>query len=444
MFERLSDRISHTLRNLRGIGKIRESNIAEALSEVKASLLEADVQYKVVQSFVDSVRQKALGQEVLGSVEPGQQFVKILYDELLRILGGKSVEIPKVSGKPLKILLMGLQGSGKTTTAAKLAKFLRDDRRERPFLIPTDTVRPAAREQLEQLGAENSLPVFLSRDTDPVSICEAAIKAVECREVAANCLIFDTQGRLAVDKSLIGELKALREAVQPDLVFYVLDSMTGQDAVRSAEVFTQKIGFDGMIVTKLDGDARGGAALSVCVTTGKPIYFVGIGEKLEALERLHPDRLASRILGMGDIVTLVERAEKVVDLKAARELSKKIQKNQFTIEDFAEQIQAVKKMGSFEDLIGFLPGGQQMKKDLQGGIPENELKKTDAIIKSMTQQERRNFQIIDGNRRKRIANGSGTTVTDVNRFLKQFVQARSMLSRLGKVGVKGLRRGGGF
>ncbi len=442
MFDSLQDRLSRTFRNLRGLGKIREGNITDALDEVRASLLEADVSYRVVQSFIDSVREKAIGTQVVDQVEPGQQFVKIIFDELVRILGGSSAELPRPKDRALHILVVGLQGSGKTTTAAKLARFLRDDQGLRPLLVPADTARPAAREQLEQLGKENGLGVFSSRESSAAQVCKDAMRAVSQREVAANAIVFDTAGRLHIDDELMSELAIIRELVKPNLVLYVLDSMAGQDAVRSAETFNEKIGFNGVIVTKTDGDARGGAVLSVRLATGTPIYFVGTGEKVDALERLHPDRLASRILGMGDVVSLVEKAQEVMDAKEAQRLEQKLRKNQFTIEDFAEQMLAVRKMGSLEQIADYLPGGAQLKQAFAGGLPEKELTRIDAIIKSMTKRERVNHQIIDGSRRKRIANGSGTTVTDVNRFLKQFLQARNMMSRLSRVGVKGMRRGG--
>lgn len=441
MFDQLQDRLSKIFRNLQGLGKIREGNIQEALSEVRASLLEADVAYRVVQSFVDSVRGKALGRGVLESVRPGEQFIKILHDELVRLLGDESAELPKVSERPLKILLTGLQGSGKTTTAAKLARFFRDERKERPLLVPADSARPAAREQLEQLGKQNGLQVFVSRDPDAGNVCRSAMAGVEGREIAASVLFFDTAGRLAVDDGLMAELAGIREAVKPDLVLYVLDAMAGQDALRSAQTFHEKIGFDGVIVSKMDGDARGGAALSVRYVIGKPIYFLGVGEKVDALERLHPERLASRILGMGDVVSLVERAQRAVDAREAEEMARKLSRGRFTVEDFAEQLRAMRKMGSLEEIVGLLPGGAQVKKALSGGIPERELDRTDAILKSMTRKERRNDRILDGSRRKRIAAGSGTTAADVNRFLRQFTQAREMMSRMSRVGVKGLKRG---
>jgi signal recognition particle subunit SRP54 len=442
MFDNLQEKIARTVKNLRGHGKLTEDNISEAIGEVRTSLLEADVQYRVVQSVIDSIKQKVLGEEVLLGVDPSQQFVKFLSDELIRILGGEKA--PLNLPKPAKILMVGLQGSGKTTTSAKLARYFRDEAKRMPLLVPADTSRPAAREQLEILGKNNGLKVFESRESNAVEVCKKALHQVQQREVAADVVIFDTAGRLAIDESLMDELAKIRETTKPDLVLYVLDAMAGQDAVNTAETFQQKIGFDGVVLTKMDGDARGGAALSVKVVTGKPIFFMGISEKVDGLETFHPDRLASRILGMGDILSLVEKVQKNVDEKEAMELAAKLKKNQFTIEDFGQQLQQVKKMGSLTDLVGMLPGGAQMKKAMSMGLPEKEMKKTEAIISSMTPQERRNHQILNGSRRLRIASGSGTTVADVNRFIKQFMQAKTMMSQMNKLGVKGMRRGGFF
>lgn len=444
MFDQLQENLSRTIKSLRGLGKIRESNIAQALTEVRTSLLEADVQYRVVQSLVDSVRERALGQAVLDQVHPGQQFVKILHDELVRILGNESAEIPQISGRPLKIVLTGLQGSGKTTTVAKLALHLRNERSFKPLMVAADKARPAASEQLMQLGKESHVPVFSISDPIPEKVCKAALKAVSDQEVAADCLIFDTAGRLAVDAPLMAELSAIVKVVDPDLILYVLDAMAGQDALQSAKTFIEKIGFHGVIVTKMDGDARGGSALSVSSTLGTPIYFLGTGEKADALEPFHPARMASRILGMGDVLTLVEKAQKVVDQKSQERLRKRIKKNQFNIEDFADQLRSIQKMGSLESIMGMIPGGAQMKGALQSGVPQQEMKRTQAIINSMNVHEKDNYQILNGSRRKRIAMGSGTTVTDVNRFIKQFTQARKMMSRVGKMGMKGLRGGGFF
>jgi len=447
MFDNLQDRIARTIKNLRGHGKITEENISEAIDDVRSSLLEADVQYRVVQSVIDSIKQNVMGEEVLLGVNPEQQFIKLLADELNRILGGQEgktfdqiMDLPK----PTRILMVGLQGSGKTTTTAKLAKFFRDEKKRMPFLVPADTSRPAAREQLEILSKQNGFKVFESREGNAVDVCKKAIHMINQREVAADTMIFDTAGRLAIDETLMDELKQVRDIVQPHLVLYVLDSMAGQDAVNTAQTFQEKIGFDGVILTKMDGDARGGAALSVKVVTGKPIYFMGISEKVEGIEPFHPERLTSRLLGMGDVLSLVEKAQKVVDEKQAIEMAKKLRKNQFTIEDFGEQLQSVQKMGNMTDLIGMLPGAGQIKKLMAGGLPEKEIKKTQAIINSMTPQERRNHQILNGSRRLRIAKGSGTTVNDVNRFLKQFLQTKTMMSQFQKLGPKGMRRGGFF
>ncbi len=442
MFDNLQDRIARTIKNLRGHGKLTEDNISDAIEDVRSSLLEADVQYRVVQSVVDSIKTKVLGEEVLLGVDPDQQFIKCLADELNRILGGEAVALNLPT--PMRILMVGLQGSGKTTTAAKLAKYFRDEKKRMPFLIPADTSRPAAREQLEILAKQNGFKVFESREGNAVDVCKKAMNMVAQREVAADTLIFDTAGRLAIDESLMDELKKVRDIVQPHVVLYVLDSMAGQDAVNTAQVFDEKIGFDGVILTKMDGDARGGSALSVKVVTGKPIFFMGISEKVDGLEPFYPDRLTSRLLGMGDVLSLVEKAQKVMDEKKAVEMAQKLRKNQFTIEDFGEQLQSLQKMGSMTDLIGMLPGAGQIKKMMAGGLPEKEIKKTQAIINSMTPQERRNHQVLNGSRRLRIAKGSGTTVNDVNRFLKQFLQTRTMMSQFNKLGPKGLKRGGFF
>jgi signal recognition particle subunit SRP54 len=442
MFDHLQDRIARTIKNLRGHGKLTEDNISQAIDDVRSSLLEADVQYRVVQSVVDSIKTKVLGEEVLLGVDPDQQFIKFLADELNRILGveAATLDLPK----PARILMVGLQGSGKTTTAGKLAKYFRDEKKRMPFLIPADTSRPAAREQLEILAKQNGFKVFESREGNAVDVCKKAMNMVAQREVAADTMIFDTAGRLAIDESLMDELKKVRDIVQPHLVLYVLDSMAGQDAVNTAQVFEEKIGFDGVILTKMDGDARGGSALSIKVVTGKPIYFMGISEKVEGIEPFYPDRLTSRLLGMGDVLSLVEKVQKIVDEKEAMEMAKKLRKNQFTIEDFGQQLKSLQKMGSMTDLIGMLPGAGQIKKMMAGGLPEKEIKKTQAIISSMTIQERRNHQILNGSRRLRIAKGSGTSVNDVNRFLKQFLQTRTMMAQFNKLGPKGLKRGGFF
>lgn len=444
MFDQISEKISRSLKNLSGKGKITESNIKEAIEEVRISLLEADVAYPVVQSMIDSIRTKALGQEVVLGVNPDQQFVKILHDEMIRMLGDETVTVPFPKKPPMKILLMGLQGTGKTTTAAKLAKYFRDDLSRMPLLVPADTTRPAAIDQLKTLGSEHGLKVYDTTEKNAVEVCQNALKKVQGQEIAADTIIFDTAGRLSVDDDLMKELTNIKEKINPDWILYALDAMAGQGALEVAKTFFEKVSFDGVVLTKMDGDARGGAALSVLYSLGKPICFLGMGEKVDALEKMHPQRLASRILGMGDIVTLVEKVQKVVDEKKAMELTRKLSKNQFTLEDFQEQLESVQKMGSMQDLVGFLPGGAKMKQALAGGLPEKEIKRTQAIISSMTVRERRNPNLLNGSRRKRIADGSGVTVADVNRMLKQFLQAKTMMSRFSKMGVKGMRRSGSF
>ncbi|MCB0326785.1 MAG: signal recognition particle protein [Bdellovibrionales bacterium] len=444
MFDNLQEKISSSVQKLRGQGKITEKNIQSTLDEVRKSLLEADVQYKVVQSFIDSVREQALGQDVLTGIEPGQQMVRIFSQELTRILGGKSPEIPSPAKGPLKILLVGLQGTGKTTSAAKLALYCRDEKKKIPLLVPADVSRPGAKEQLYTLAKENGLGAFEHQMDDAVSICKTAISKQQGRELVGDVMIFDSAGRLAIDESLMDELARVRKVIQPDLVLYVLDAMAGQDAVRTAKIFEEEIGFDGVILTKMDGDARGGSALSVHMVTGKPIFFLGVSEKVQGLELVHPDRLASRILGFGDIVSLVEKAQKAFDEKQSAKLAQKLRKNQFTIEDFAQQLQSMEKMGSMSDILGMMPGGAKLKKALPSALPEKEIQKTKVIISSMTLAERRNHQLINGSRRLRIAKGSGTSVQDVNRFLKQFLQAKNMMARISKMGVKGMRRGGLF
>jgi len=442
MFERLTEKVSRTLKNLSGKGKISEDNIAQAISEVRSSLLEADVSYPVVQSIIDSIGARALGQEVLLGVSPDQQFVKILHDELIRMFGAQNLSMPSASTPPTIIMLMGLQGTGKTTTAAKLAKHLRDQHNRIPLLVPADLSRPAAVAQLKSLGQEHGLKVFDSSLKNPIEVCQEAVRQVKAQEVAADTIILDTAGRLAIDEALMLELVQVQKTLNPHWTLYALDAMAGQDALNVAAKFNEQVNFDAVVLTKMDGDARGGAALSVYHQTNTPIAFLGVGEKIDDLEPLHPDRLVSRILGMGDIISLVERAQKAIDETQAQRLTEKLRKNTFDLEDFQEQLESVKKMGSMQDLVGFLPGGAKMKEALAGGLPEKEMAKTQAIIRAMTPQERRAPKIINGSRRLRIANGSGVTVADVNRMLKQFMQAKTMMSRFTKLGAKGMRRGG--
>ncbi len=443
IFDSLSDRLLGSIKKIRGQSRISEENIQDALKDIRMSLLEADVNFKVVKSFMDRVKEKALGQEVMGSISPGQQFVKVVHDELVNVLGGETEELV-VRGKPGVIFLVGLQGTGKTTTAGKLAKHIRAKYAKRPGLIPADVYRPAAIDQLKTLGKQNDVLVFDSKPTQkPEEILEQAKKWAE--ENMIDVVIVDTAGRLQIDEDLMGELQRLKGIWEPKEVLLVADAMLGQQSVNVAEGFHQRLGLTGLVLTKVDGDARGGAALSIRQATGVPIKFLGVGEKSDALEVFHPDRLASRILDMGDVLSLVEKAQEVIDEKSARESAKKIAKNQFTVEDFLKQLQMMKKMGGMESLLGMLPGmGQMMKQMKDMAPPDKEVKKIEAIIQSMTKKERADHRILNGSRRLRIANGSGTQVSDVNKFIKQFEQSQKMMSQLMKMGLGGGGRGGGF
>ncbi len=415
-----------------GRGRLSEANIEEALREVRRALLEADVNFKVARRFVDDVRMRAVGEEVLRSLTPGQQVVKIVHEELAKLLGGRSEAFRIASGSPAVVLVVGLQGSGKTTFCAKLARYLRK-RGRRPLLAAADTYRPAAQDQLAKLAGQLSVPVHLGRrGADPVDIAKSALG--EARETGADVLVLDTAGRLHVDDEMMSELERMKEATGPSEILLVLDSMTGQDAVNVASEFVHRLDFTGAVLTKLDGDTRGGAAVSLRAVTGRPIKFAGVGEKLDALERFHPDRMASRILGMGDVLTLVERAEEAADLEKAAQLEEKLRKQSFTLEDFLEQLKALKKMGPLDQLLGMIPGAGKL-----GGVAVDEtaLGRIEAIINSMTSGERRNPNGIDGSRRRRIAGGSGTTVQDVNRLLKQFDSMKTMMKQFGKLGKRG-------
>lgn len=433
IFDSLSDKLLGSIKKLRGEARITESNIQEAIKEIRMSLLEADVNFKVVKSFIDRVKEKALGQEVLGSISPGQQFVKVVYDELVHVLGDETAELV-VRGRPAVIFLVGLQGTGKTTTAAKLARHIRSKYAKRPGLIPADVYRPAAIDQLKTLGKQNDIFVFDSKPTQkPEEILTQAKKWAEDNMI--DVVIVDTAGRLQIDEELMQELQRLKEIWEPKEILLVADAMLGQQSVNVAEGFHQRLGLTGLILTKVDGDARGGAALSIRQAVGVPIKFLGTGEKTDALEVFHPDRLASRILDMGDVLSLVEKAQSVIDEKEARATAKKIGKNQFTVEDFLKQLQMMKKMGGFETLLGMLPGmGQVMKQLKDMAPPEKELKKIEAIIQSMTKEERQDHRILNGSRRLRIAKGSGTQVSDVNKFIKQFEQSQKMMSQMMKMG----------
>jgi signal recognition particle subunit SRP54 len=430
MFESLSEKLQKTFRDLRGLGKLSEKNMKEGLREVRLALLEADVNYKVVKDFVAHVQEKAMGREVLQSITPGQQLVKVVHDELVDLMGGSAESLEIASSPPTVIMLIGLQGSGKTTSAAKLARFLRG-RGHRALLVAADVYRPAAVRQLEILAEQVGLPSYSDGDSkDPVKICKNSIQYA--REQNCDTLILDTAGRLHINDELIQELQQIRDTLKPAEVLLVADAMTGQDAINVAENFHSRVGISGVILTKLDGDARGGAALSVRSVTGKPIKFVGVGEKLDAFEVFHPDRIASRILGMGDVLSLVEKAQEAIDEKRAMELQERLLKAQFTFEDFQQQLQQLKKMGPLDELMAMMPGMSRFK----GLQPqEKDLVKVEAIINSMTKKERQLPQIIDGSRKRRIAKGSGNSVADVNRLLKQFQQMQKMMKQVRRSGL---------
>jgi signal recognition particle subunit SRP54 len=436
MFEELIEKFDLTIRKLRGIGKLTEKNIGESMREIRRVLLEADVNYRVAKEFVDRVQAKALGEDVVKSVTPGQQVVKIVNDELTQLLGQSNVPI-QLTGSPISvIMIVGLQGSGKTTFAVKLGSLLHK-RGRNPMLVAADVYRPAAVEQLETLGKSVNLPIFSMDSDNPIKIIKDAVSTA--RKKGHDVLILDTAGRLHIDEAMMSELMEIKKTFDPSEVLFVADGMTGQDAVRSATAFLDRLDFHGIVLTKLDGDARGGAALSIRAVTGKPIKFVSTGEKPDSIEPFHPDRMASRILGMGDVVTLVEKAQDTVEKKKAEKLAEKIKKQAFSLEDFYDQLQQIKKMGSLEQIAGMLPG---MGRNLAGlQIDETALVKTEAIINSMTVDEKIKPHIINGSRRKRIAMGSGTRVQDVNRLLKQFQMMQKMVKQMGRVGAKGFPKG---
>ena len=437
MFESLTDKLELTFKRLRGQGKITEKNIDDALRDVRLALLEADVHVKVVRTFLDAVKIKAMGQEVLQSLTPEQQFIKVVRDELIGLLGGDFQELDLKAAPPVAIMLVGLQGSGKTTTLAKLARYLKKEKKRSPYLVPADIYRPAAIEQLKILGRELELPVHdSSSDTSPVTICKQALD--EAKKKFCDVLLIDTAGRLHIDEELMQELTAIKDAVRPHQILFVADSMTGQDAVNQAQGFDGKLGLSGVILTKLDGDARGGAALSIREMVGKPILFSGIGEKLDALEPFYPDRLASRILGMGDVLSLIDKVQQTVEQKEAAKIEKAFLKQQFTLEEFLLQLQQIKRMGPVGNLLEMIPGGKKLASQVDADKAEKEMKRVEAIIHSMTLAERRNPAILNGSRRRRIAQGSGTTVTDVNRLMKQFLEMKKMMQRVSKFGMKSL------
>ncbi len=441
MLDALSEKLSGVVRSLSGQGRIRESNVQEALKAVRLSLLEADVNFKVVKELVERVKQKALGASVLNSLTPGQQFVQIFYEELKELMGGAATDLDLHARPPIALMMVGLQGSGKTTTTAKLGRLLKS-RGRRVLLVPADVKRPAAIEQLKVLGGQLGLDVHPSTTADdPVEICARAM--AEAARLNYDLVLIDTAGRLAVDAELMDELTRMRDRVSPREVLLVADSMTGQDAVSTATRFDQAVGLTGVVLTKLDGDARGGAALSIKAVTGKPVKLVGVGEKLDALETFHPDRMAQRILGMGDVLSLAEKAQAAlgpIDEKEALDQVRKIKEAKFTLEDFLAQMKAMKKLGSLESILGMMPGmGQISKMMKEMGGAESQLKKAEAIIHSMTPLERRNHQLLNGSRRKRIAMGSGTTVQDVNSLVKQFDATQQLMKRLGRGGLGALK-----
>ena len=430
MFENLSERLEKSFKILKGQGKITEINVAETLKEVRRSLLDADVNYKIAKEFTNTVKEKALGMNVLTAVKPGQMMVKIVHDELIQLMGGTHVDI-NIKGNPAVILMSGLQGSGKTTFSGKLANLLKTKRGKHPLLVACDVYRPAAIEQLKVLGEQIGVPVYSEEgNNDPVKRAVNAVK--EARATGKDVVIVDTAGRLAIDEQMMNEIAAIKKAIDPEETLFVVDAMTGQDAVNTAKEFNDRLNFDGVILTKLDGDTRGGAALSIRTVVSKPIKFVGTGEKLEALDVFHPERMADRILGMGDIVSLVEKAQEQFDAEEAKKLQKKIAKNQFNFNDFLSQIQQIKKMGNIKDLASMIPGVGKALKDVD--IDDDAFKGVEAIIYSMTPEERENPELINGSRRKRIASGSGTTIQDVNRLLKQFDESKKMMRMLSKGG----------
>ncbi|MGA7828414.1 MAG: signal recognition particle protein [Geobacteraceae bacterium] len=443
MFDSLSDKLDQVFKKLRGQGVMTEENIKEALREVRLVLLEADVNFKVVKDFVDRVRVRAIGSEVLQSLSPGQQVIKIVHDELVSLMGGGEDNSLNLAAKPpVAIMLVGLQGSGKTTSCGKLAKYLKAQRRK-PLLVPADVYRPAAIDQLKTLGSQLSLEVFDSRaDQNPVDICRDALRYAALS--GFDTVLFDTAGRLQIDEVLMQELVQIKDVVDPVEILLVADAMTGQEAVNVATGFDTNLDITGVILTKLDGDAKGGAALSIKAVTGKPVKFVGLGEKLDALEVFHADRLVSRILGMGDVLTLIEKAQATFDQDESQKLQQKLKKNQFDLEDFRNQLQQMKQMGSLESIMSLIPGMGKMMKQMQGAGPsEKELKRIEAIIDSMTRHERANPSIINGSRRLRISKGSGTTVQEVNQLLKRFAEALKVIKHMQKMGPKGLMKGMG-
>ncbi len=432
MFENLSDRLERSFKLLKGEGRITELNVAETLKDVRRALLDADVNYKTAKQFIDNVKQETTGQKVLNAVKPDQMIIKIIHDELATLMGGESVDI-NLQGSPAVILIAGLQGSGKTTFSGKLASLIKNKRSKSPLLVAGDVYRPAAITQLQVLGEQVGVPVYAEEENkEPVKIAKAAIK--HAKDKGYDVVIIDTAGRLAIDEQMMNEITAVKKAVNPSEILFVVDSMTGQDAVNTAKEFNERLNFDGVVLTKLDGDTRGGAALSIRSVVDKPIKYVGTGEKLDALDVFHPSRMADRILGMGDIVSLVEKAQEQFDEEEARKLQKKIAKNQFNFDDFLKQISQIKKMGNLKDLASMIPGMGKMMKNMD--FDDDAFKGIEAIIHSMTPEERNNPSVINGSRRKRIAKGSGSTIQDINRLMKQFEDTRKVMRMMTKGGGK--------
>ncbi len=437
MFENLSDRLERSFKILKGEGKITEINVAETLKDVRRALLDADVNYKVAKSFTDTVKEKALGMNVLTAIKPGQLMVKLVHDELAELMGGQAVDL-KLENKPAIILMSGLQGSGKTTFSGKLANMLKNKRHKKPLLVACDVYRPAAIQQLHVVGEQVGVPVYSELENkDVISIAEHALQ--EAKAKGNDVVIVDTAGRLAIDEQMMDEIERLKNFLNPDETLFVVDSMTGQDAVNTAKEFNDRLDFDGVVLTKLDGDTRGGAALSIRTVVTKPIKFIGTGEKMEAIDVFHPSRMADRILGMGDVVSLVERAQEQFDEEEAKRLEKKLRKNQFDFNDFMGQIQQIKKMGNIKDLASMIPGVGKQIKDLD--IDDDAFKGIEAIINSMTPYERSHPDVLNQSRRMRIAKGSGTKVEEVNRLLKQFEQTRKMMKMVAGGGMGGMMRG---
>ncbi|ESU33074.1 signal recognition particle protein Srp54 [Bacillus sp. 17376] len=440
-FEGLADRLQNTMQKIRGKGKVSEADVKEMMREVRLALLEADVNFKVVKDFVKKVTERAVGQEVVKSLTPGQQVIKVVKEELTELMGGEQSKIAAANRPPTVIMMVGLQGAGKTTTTGKLANLLRKKYNRKPLLVAADIYRPAAIKQLETLGKQLSMPVFsLGDQVSPVEIAKQAI--AKAKEDHNDYVLIDTAGRLHVDENLMDELKQIKELSKPDEIFLVVDAMTGQDAVNVAQSFNEQLGLTGVVLTKLDGDTRGGAALSIRAVTNTPIKFVGLGEKLDALEAFHPERMASRILGMGDVLTLIEKAQANVDEEKAKELEKKMRTASFTLDDFLDQLGQVRKMGPLDEILKMMPGANKIKGMNNLQIDEKQISHVEAIIQSMTANEKTHPEIINANRRKRIAKGSGTSIQEVNRLLKQFEDMKRMMKQMTNMQQKGKKKGG--